>query len=290
MSVMKEYNILHHYETTHKVKYGSVIGEARKHLISELKSKMQRHRSTFFKATHVQKVMCAGILRIKKLRNVNIFSVALDESTDITNICQLLIFVKTVDEQFSIKEELLDLVLLPTSAKGSDIYSVLVSVVEKYRGFSKCSCIATDGAKCMTINLLKLCDVMKDVTRGGNKAQSHRKLVEFLKELSVEFHDITLHSEIRWLSAGKTLTAFFAGKIEYDYLGKLQNKECLCTLPFLTDITEHLNILNLTLQSKELNICQLMSQIKNEFNSADFKLHRQYVIELREEFEKQFSY
>ncbi|KAJ8895225.1 hypothetical protein PR048_000550 [Dryococelus australis] len=55
MSVMKEYNILHHYEITHRVKYGSVIGEVHKHLISELKSKMHRRRTTFFKATHVQK-------------------------------------------------------------------------------------------------------------------------------------------------------------------------------------------------------------------------------------------
>ncbi|KAJ8869845.1 hypothetical protein PR048_028854 [Dryococelus australis] len=70
--------------------------------------------------------------------------------------------------------------------------------------------------------------VVKDETRivhlnrGGNSAQSRKKLVEFLKELSVEFH------EIRWLSAGKNLAAFVtirkevteflenAGKIEYD--------------------------------------------------------------------------
>ncbi|KAJ8890878.1 hypothetical protein PR048_010387 [Dryococelus australis] len=46
-------------------------------------------------------------------------------------------------------------------------------------------------------------DVMKDVTRivnlirDGNRAQIHRKLVEFLNELSAEFHHVPLHSEIR---------------------------------------------------------------------------------------------
>ncbi|KAJ8888902.1 hypothetical protein PR048_008396 [Dryococelus australis] len=85
---------------------------------------------------------------------------------------------------------------------------------------------------------------MKDVTRivnlirGGNRAQSHRKLLEFLKERSAEYQDIPLHSEIRWLSA-----------------------EWLCTLDFLTDITEDLNILNLKLQCKKQNICQLMTHI-----------------------------
>ncbi|KAJ8871396.1 hypothetical protein PR048_027713, partial [Dryococelus australis] len=85
----------------------------------------------------------------KRLDENKYFSVALDESTDMTEVCQLIIIVKTVEEQLSIKEELFDLVPLPTSAKGSDIYSGLVSVVEKCGGFSKCSCIVTDSAKCM---------------------------------------------------------------------------------------------------------------------------------------------
>ncbi|KAJ8881122.1 hypothetical protein PR048_017595 [Dryococelus australis] len=83
----------------------------------------------------------------KEIAQSKYFSVTLDESTDITDVCQVLIFIKTVDEQISIKEELIDLVPLPTSAKGSDIYSALDSVVEKYGGFSKCSYIVTDGAK-----------------------------------------------------------------------------------------------------------------------------------------------
>jgi hypothetical protein len=47
------------------------------------------------------------------------FSIALDESTDISDMSQLLFFVRTVDDTFSVKEELLDLVPLHTSAKGS---------------------------------------------------------------------------------------------------------------------------------------------------------------------------
>jgi ribosomal protein S18 acetylase RimI-like enzyme len=56
MSVMKEYNIRHHYETTakHKDKYNSVTGEACSRLISDLKSKLKRQKSTFFKETQIQ--------------------------------------------------------------------------------------------------------------------------------------------------------------------------------------------------------------------------------------------
>ncbi|KAJ8889607.1 hypothetical protein PR048_009107 [Dryococelus australis] len=129
---------------------------------------------------------------------------------------------------------------LPASARGSDIYSALVSVVEKCCRFSKYSFIVTGGAKCMTSKntglvgllrkndvsvpvlhcsfhqkvlcsiLVKMNDMMKDVTRiatlirCGNRAQ-----MEFPKELSAEFHDIPGHSEIRWLSANINLTAFF---------------------------------------------------------------------------------
>lgn len=428
VSVMKEYNIRRHYESTHKVKFGSVSGEARLSLVRELKSKMQKQKNTFFKATHVQKSslqasyeVCAimakhqmpfrsgelikrcaikmansfgdekvaknfetvslshqtvsrRILEIneqldtqlrKEITKSEYFSIALDESTDITDVCQLLVFIRTVDNKFSIKEELLDLVPLPTSAKGSDIYNALVSVVDKYGGFSKCSCVVTDGAKCMTgkktglVGLLsktgvnvsflhciihqevlcskfvKLNEVMKDVTRivnlirGGNRAQGHRKLVQFLQDLSAECYDIPLHSEIRWLSAGKTLKAFFSirnevcqfleanGKVDDETIKRLKNEEWLCTLAFLTDITEHLNTLNLKLQGRKQNICQLVSHIeafrkkvtifeedlkksdlkffkscsemKNENSCADFTQFGHYFTQLREEFEVRFS-
>ncbi|KAJ8886572.1 hypothetical protein PR048_012784 [Dryococelus australis] len=249
--------------------------------------------------------------------------------------CKLFIFVKTVDEQFSIKEKLLDLVPLPISANGSDIYSALVSVVEKYGRFSKCSCIVTEGAKCMTgkntglVGLLRKnydLPVLHCITHHKVLCNKFVKMNDVMKkvilvEISPKFHDISLRSEIRWLSAGKLLTAFFefletAGKIEYDYLEKHQNEECLSTLAFLTDITEHLNIFKLKLKGKKQNICQLMShieafkkklrifkedlkselkffksssEIKNKFNSTDLKQYGQYVIELRKESEKLFS-
>ncbi|KAJ8884480.1 hypothetical protein PR048_016337 [Dryococelus australis] len=164
----------------------------------------------------------------------------------------------------------------------------LVGLLRKNDDVPVLHCIIHQGVPCS--KFVKMNDVTKDITRivnlirSGNSAQSHRKLVEFLKEISAKFHDIPLHSEIRWLSAA-----------------------------FLTDITEHLNILNLKLQGKKQYICQLMShietfrkiliifeenlqsdlkffescsEIKNEFNSADFKQHGQNVNELREEFEK----
>ena len=62
VSVMKEYNIRRHYESTHKVKFGSVSGEARLSLVRELKSKMQKQKNTFFKATRAE-IQSTGVLR-----------------------------------------------------------------------------------------------------------------------------------------------------------------------------------------------------------------------------------
>ena len=111
-----------------------------------------------------------------------------------------------------------------------------MSVVESYGGFEKSECVVIDGARAMTgqgiglagilknhgVNCpvfhciihqeavcaksLQMADVMITVTnivniiRGGNKAQRHKKFIQFLKDL-----DVLLFSKIRWLSAGKTL-------------------------------------------------------------------------------------
>ena len=64
-------------------------------------------------------------------------------------VSQLLIFIRTIDEEFRINEELLQTIPLHGTTKGSDIYNSLVSVVNGYGGFEKCSSVVTDGASAM---------------------------------------------------------------------------------------------------------------------------------------------
>lgn len=78
------------------------------------------------------------------------FSLALNESTDISDISQLLIFIRTNDENFVVCEELLKTVPLHGTTKGLDIYNSLASIVDAYGGFEKCASVATDGARAMT--------------------------------------------------------------------------------------------------------------------------------------------
>lgn len=89
------------------------------------------------------------------------FSLCLDESTDSTDISQLLIFVRTIQEDFTINEELLSLESLHDTTKDSDIFEAVHNSVPKYGGFNKCSCIVTDGTKARMGTKTGFCGIMK---------------------------------------------------------------------------------------------------------------------------------
>ena len=68
------------------------------------------------------------------------FSLCLDESTDNTNVNQLLIFICITQEDFSSKEEFFDVCALHGRKKGKDIYdAVLRNSVDKIGGFDRCT-------------------------------------------------------------------------------------------------------------------------------------------------------
>ena len=60
------------------------------------------------------------------------FSLALDKSTDISDTSQLLIFVRTVDDNFTVQEELVKMCSLNEGTKSSNIYAALESVIHCY--------------------------------------------------------------------------------------------------------------------------------------------------------------
>ena len=257
-------------------------------------------------------------LKLKNIvENCVYFSLALDESTDISDTSELLIFIRTVDVNFTVQEELVKVCSLNEGTKGSNIYAALESVIHDYGGYEKCSCIVTDGAKAMTgnntglVGLLKkngincitlhciihqqaLCgkmlqtsDVMKTVVqivnliRSGNKAHRHRRFITFLEELNAEFSDLPLYTNVRWLSAGKVLKHFFGLRKDilsflteessetHVYQTQLSDENFLCKPAFLTDITMHLNVMNLRLQGRNQNISHLVGHVE----TFKIKLH-----------------
>lgn len=121
---------------------------------------------------------------------------------------------------------------------------------------------------------------MKTVTKiinaikGGHKFLSHRQFQHFLEEHNATYTDVPLYSEVRWLSAGKCLNKFFAIKKEIslflqenlndkynEFKSFFEDLDSLCELAFITDLTHHLNILNLKLQKTNQVISQLYSHV-----------------------------
>jgi hypothetical protein len=163
------------------------------------------------------------------------------DSTDQTDVSKLLIFVRAIQSDFSTHGELLNLVSLHGTTKGSDIFEAVHKCVDNYGGFDKCSSIVTYGAKAVVgeqkgfsgllrkygvkcpifhciIHQEALCGksvqqsncmrvVVKIINfiRRGNRSLSHRKFRSFLEEIDASYGDLLLHSHIRWLCAGKCL-------------------------------------------------------------------------------------
>jgi hypothetical protein len=86
------------------------------------------------------------------------------------------------------------------------------------------------------------------------------------------------HSQIQWLSAGKCLERFFVFRREIplflkdeissdttDLEQEMSDPTFLCELAFLTDITKHMNYLNMKLQGKQqkfLNLFGFRNKLK----------------------------
>ena len=95
------------------------------------------------------------------VENCMYFSLALDESTDVSDTSELLIFIRIVDYNFTVQEELIKVYSLNEHTTGSNNYAALESVIHDYGGYKKCSCIVTDGAKAMTGNKTGLVGLLK---------------------------------------------------------------------------------------------------------------------------------
>nr|KAF6426422.1 hypothetical protein HJG59_009130 [Molossus molossus] len=78
------------------------------------------------------------------------FSLAYDETTDITNTAQLAVFVCGIIAEFDTREELLSLEAMQGTTRGEDLFERLVLSMEKLElTFEKLSGLITDGALAM---------------------------------------------------------------------------------------------------------------------------------------------
>lgn len=67
-----------------------------------------------------------------RIKDLVFSSLALDESTDVCDVAHLAVFLRGVDGQFNVVDELLDLVLMHYTSTADDIFSCLENIIEKY--------------------------------------------------------------------------------------------------------------------------------------------------------------
>ncbi|XP_045120467.1 protein ZBED8-like [Portunus trituberculatus] len=179
------------------------------------------------------------------------FSLQLDETTDVSSLCQLAVFVHYVKDDM-IKEDFLFCRPLTTTTKAADVKKLVDDFFrDNNLSWDMVSAVCSDGALVMlgqksgfsslvkadaphiivTHYVLhrhalatktlppKLAEVLKIVVECvnyvRNNALKHRIFKELCNEMGSEFEVLLYHSNIRWLSRGKMLNCVFAMRVEF---------------------------------------------------------------------------
>ncbi|KAL0149128.1 hypothetical protein M9458_055560 [Cirrhinus mrigala] len=199
-------------------------------------------------AEQVQNAVIDGVKEAKY------FSLAIDESTDNTDISQLCVFVRYFDGK-DFREELLALLPLEDNTTADIIFGKLEDFFKSHGlPLDKINLTVTDGAPAMI---------------GKNKGLASHD-------------DLLLHNDVRWLSKGKALERFVElraqvvdflkqskSKAAADHLRVMQDTLYVCNVAFLTDIFSHLNTLNLQLQGKGKSVVDLVEKLDAFGNKLD---------------------
>jgi hypothetical protein len=86
-----------------------------------------------------------------QLKSCQAFSIALDESTDISDTAQIIFWIRFVSEDLSIHEELLALHGKKDQTRGIDILQEFNKAMSKFQlNLEKMVLVTTDGAPAMT--------------------------------------------------------------------------------------------------------------------------------------------
>lgn len=190
----------------------------------------------------------------EKLSDSRLFALQLDESTDISKKCQLLSYIRFIDDD-SVIEQFLACSELPTTSTGAEVFdSMSNTLTDNGLSWKNCLSVCTDGAPAMTGKFkgfvakvkqnfpnvgsthcfihrealmvktfpTELKSVLNLVVNMVNFVKSRALKTRLLKEMCHEAgskHDtLVLHTEIRWLSKGKVLQRFYELKNELSRL------------------------------------------------------------------------
>lgn len=209
---------------------------------------------------------------VDKLRTAEVMSLAVDESTDNSDVAQLCLYVRFFDgERF--REDLLGLIPLEGHTTGEIIFNKIVSFFEeKQLDLERINMLVTDGAPAMAgrtrglsarlagvapqlksvhclIHQSVLCaklsgelkETMDSVMAIINfirctSSLQHRLFRQLLSDMSAQYNDLLIHNDIRWLSKGNALKRFCELKEEIlEFLRTSKQKKADTFLSLMED-------------------------------------------------------
>lgn len=117
------------------------------------------------------------ILKLRdRIRDFKYFSLAFDESTDISDSAQLVVFLRGVNESFQVTEEMLNLISLKGTTTGKDIFHAVENCLcENNLDLEILSGISTDGAPAMIGKEKGAIKLLIDKIESNNKTSNRSK-------------------------------------------------------------------------------------------------------------------
>ena len=95
-------------------------------------------------------------------KNFEAFSIALDESTDVSGTVQCAVFIRGVDCSLNITEEFPELIPLKSTTTGRHAFLALENCMKKHGlPWDKLVCLTTDGAPTMCSNNVGVVGLVK---------------------------------------------------------------------------------------------------------------------------------
>ncbi|KAE8287511.1 Zinc finger MYM-type protein 6 [Larimichthys crocea] len=244
---------------------------------------------------------------VNKIIQAGYFALQLDEMTDVSGEAQLLAFVRYKDVS-DIKEHILFCKRLPGKTTGEKMFQVIDSFFKEHDiQWNRCNHICTDGAAAMTGSVKGLLGqvkkvnpkikwmhciihqealaskrmspdlnaVMDDTVKIINFIQSrplnHRLFETLCHESGAQHDQLLLHTDVRWLSRGKTLLrlyelrgevcAFFKEQL-HPLAAVFEDDNWVARLGYLAHVFTKLNELNLSLQGKDSHILRMYEKVE----------------------------
>lgn len=231
-----------------------------------------------------------------KITSSPLFAIQLDESTDVANLSQLLVFVRYLNNvDRKIEEDFLFCKPLETTSKGTDVMELVTKYFESNNlSWENLIGVCTDGAPAMlgsrsgftTLVKLKNPDVVATHCMIHREALASKTLPENLKSLLIEvirvvnhikgsalntrlFHQLCdkvdathlsliFHTQVRWLTKGNMLARFF--ELRYEVKTFLEDQQKLDFLAVFNEPTFETSLAYLADIFEELNKLNLQMQ------------------------------